>query len=42
MQLVPRTQVPALDVPLVAGGRWSMETRRPDKFTLLVFYRGFH
>jgi peroxiredoxin len=40
--LVPRQPVPALAVPLVAGGRFDIATEKPDRFTLIVFYRGLH
>ncbi|WP_225098604.1 peroxiredoxin-like family protein [Streptomyces sp. CoH27] len=40
--LVPRRPVPALDVPLVGGGRWVLADQRPDRFSLVVFYRGVH
>jgi peroxiredoxin len=40
--LFPRQQVPALDVPLVSGGRFNLVAERPERFTLLVFYRGLH
>ncbi|MFF9818651.1 peroxiredoxin-like family protein [Streptomyces sp. NPDC014006] len=38
----PRQPVPALDVPLVGGGRWVLSEQRPETFTLVVFYRGVH
>jgi peroxiredoxin len=34
--------VPALDVPLVGGGRWVLAEQQPDRFCLVVFYRGYH
>jgi peroxiredoxin len=40
--LFPRQPVPALDVPLVSGGRFNLVAERPERFTLLVFYRGLH
>ncbi|MFF1718367.1 peroxiredoxin-like family protein [Streptomyces sviceus] len=40
--LKPRQPVPALDVPLVGGGRWVLADQQPDKFSLVVFYRGVH
>lgn len=40
--LMPRQRVPALDVPLAGGGRWSLAASAGDPFTMLVFYRGFH
>lgn len=38
----PRQPVPALDVPLVGGGRWVLADQHPDRFSLVVFYRGVH
>ena len=40
--LLPRQPVPALDVPLVAGGRFVLGAKPGEKFDLLVFYRGLH
>ncbi|PAZ10329.1 alkyl hydroperoxide reductase [Streptomyces sp. SA15] len=40
--LKPRQPVPALDVPLADGGRWVLAEQRPDRFSLVVFYRGVH
>ncbi|MDX1570541.1 MAG: peroxiredoxin-like family protein [Xanthomonadales bacterium] len=31
-----------LELPLVSGERWSLAEQRPERFTLLVFYRGLH
>jgi peroxiredoxin len=39
---MPRQLVPALNVDLVGGGRWSLAEQRPSHFTMLVFYRGLH
>jgi peroxiredoxin len=38
----PRSKVPALDLPLVGGGRFDLSARHPRSFTMLVFYRGLH
>lgn len=38
----PRQPAPALDVPLVGGGRWVLADQHPDLFSLVVFYRGVH
>jgi peroxiredoxin len=38
----PRQAVPALDVELVGGGRWVLSEQHPDRFCLIVFYRGVH
>ncbi len=40
--LMPRQPVPALDVPLVGGGSWSLAGQTPENFTLISFYRGLH
>ena len=41
-RLMPRQPVPALEVELVGGGRWSLAAQQPQNFTMLVFYRGLH
>lgn len=39
----PKSRFPELDLPLVTGGRFDLhESASPDKFTLLVVYRGLH
>lgn len=38
----PRTPAPALDLPLVSGGRFRLAEQEPDAFTMVVFYRGHH
>lgn len=40
--LMPRQPVPALDLPLVGGGRFMLGADKPQHFDLLVFYRGLH
>lgn len=40
--LVPRQPVPALAVPLVGGGRFVLGAAPPERFDLIVFYRGLH
>jgi peroxiredoxin len=40
--LFPRQEVPALTAPLVGRGTFDLAAERPDRFTLVVFYRGFH
>jgi peroxiredoxin len=42
MAIKPRTKVPALNLPLVGGGRFDLAARHPQSFTMLVFYRGLH
>lgn len=38
----PRAPTPNLEIPIVGGGRWSLAEQQPDRFTLVVFYRGYH
>ncbi len=40
--LIPRQPVPALSVPLIGGGSWTLAEQTPEHFTLLNFYRGYH
>lgn len=40
--LMPRQPVPALDLPLANGGRFTLGGQPPATFDLLVFYRGLH
>jgi len=40
--LTPRQPVPAISLPLVGGGRWSLPDPTPESFTIAVFYRGLH
>jgi len=40
--LTPRLPVPALQVPLVQGGRFVLGAQPGERFDLLVFYRGLH
>jgi peroxiredoxin len=41
-KLAPDTQVPALSVDTLNNGRWELAAQRPDNFTMVVFYRGYH
>jgi peroxiredoxin len=40
--LIPRQPVPALSVPLAGGGKFDLAGEQPQKFTLVLFYRGLH
>lgn len=40
--LMPRYPVPALNVPLINGGRFVLGAHPGEKFDMLVFYRGLH
>lgn len=39
---LPRQNAPALELPLVGGGRFDLAAAAPDQFTLVVAYRGVH
>jgi peroxiredoxin len=41
-QLLPRRPVPDLSVPTLAGDTWSIATAKPQRFSLITFYRGLH
>lgn len=40
--LLPRQPVPALKLPLAGGGQFELSRETPERFTLVVFYRGLH
>ena len=40
--LKPGQPVPALEVDLLGGGRFALAAEKPQRFTLLLFYRGLH
>lgn len=40
--LKPTEKVPPLDVATVGGGRWTLADQKPETFTLIEFYRGYH
>lgn len=40
--LFPRQPVPALSLPTVDGGQWTLADQHPENFTLVVVYRGLH
>lgn len=40
--LLPRQPVPALRVPTLAHGEFDLAADAPERFTLIVFYRGLH
>lgn len=40
--LFPRQNVPALEVPLVESGTYALAAERPERFSLVVVYRGLH
>lgn len=40
--LVPRQSVPTLEVATWDGDRWNLADQKPERYTLIVFYRGLH
>ena len=42
MALMPRKSVPSLEFDTVGGSRWSLADQNPERFTMVVFYRGLH
>lgn len=41
-KLLPGSKTPDLKLPLVGGGTFDLSTEKPDSFTMVVFYRGYH
>ncbi|MEX2239184.1 MAG: peroxiredoxin-like family protein [Burkholderiales bacterium] len=42
MRLMPRKPVPSLDFDLLGGGHWNLKDDTPERFNMIVFYRGLH
>jgi peroxiredoxin len=42
MTALPLSPAPALSVPLLSGGIFTLADSTPDAFTIVVFYRGKH
>ena len=40
--LKPGSKAPELEVKTLDGGNWRLSEQRPEQFTMVVFYRGFH
>ena len=38
----PTDAVPSLEVATVGGGTWKLSEQKPEWFTLVEFYRGYH
>lgn len=39
---LPRRPAPPLSFPLTTGETWRLDEQAPERFTLIVFYRGVH
>ncbi|UOD50047.1 peroxiredoxin-like family protein [Orrella daihaiensis] len=40
--LIPRQAVPSLELPTLDHGAFSLATDNPERFSLVVFFRGLH
>ncbi len=40
MRVIPGDTMPAIDARLVGGERWALAREKPEKLSLLAFYRG--
>jgi peroxiredoxin len=40
--LKPRTKAPELEIDTLDGERWQLSEHKPEHFTLIVAYRGYH
>jgi peroxiredoxin len=41
-KLTPDAPVPALSLPMLGGGTFTLNQKAPQNFTMVVFYRGLH
>jgi peroxiredoxin len=41
-RILPRQPAPELAVPTLSGATWSLADTKPQRFSLIVFYRGLH
>lgn len=41
-KIIPQTKAPELKVQLVGGEIWDLKEQNPEKFTMIIFYRGLH
>ena len=41
-RVLPRQPAPELVVPTLSGTAWSLAYAKPQRFSLIVFYRGLH
>lgn len=40
--IIPTQLVPDISVERVGGGHWQLSAQKPERFTLINFYRGLH
>lgn len=41
-KVTPGQEAPELSVETIGGQRWTLSERDPERFTMVVFYRGLH
>ena len=41
-RLIPRQTVPELEVQTLQGPIWRLSEQNPERYTMIVFYRGYH
>ena len=41
-KLIPGSQAPALSLPRVGGGTWTLSDQTPEVLTMVIVYRGYH
>lgn len=41
-RLIPGEPMPDITLPLVGGGMWTLSEQRPQAFTVIEVYRGYH
>jgi hypothetical protein len=41
-RVLPRQPAPELVVPTLSGTTWNLAAAAPQRFSLIVFYRGLH
>lgn len=42
MAILPRKPFPKLEMETLSGERFALDRRTPERFTMLVAYRGYH
>ena len=42
LRVLPRQPAPDLAVPTLSGTKWCLASAAPQRFSLIVFYRGLH
>jgi peroxiredoxin len=40
--MIPQQKVPSLELDLINNTKWIMDKQNPDKYTMILFYRGIH